>query len=73
MAIFTQNYIFLVLDKIIRNHREANAEIEPKKTVLRELKRVEQYSDIFSVGKERTVMKLQEHELVTDENVKILV
>lgn len=41
------NLPYLVIDKIIRYHRGANAEIEPKKTVLGEPKRVKQYSGIF--------------------------
>lgn len=41
------NLPYLVLDKIMRYHREANAEIEPKKTIKRELKNVKQYSCIF--------------------------
>lgn len=32
----------------MKYHREANADIKPKRTVLQELKRVEQYSGIFS-------------------------
>lgn len=32
----------------MKYHWEANAEIEPKRSVLPELKRIEQYSDIFS-------------------------
>lgn len=112
---------YLVLDKIKKYHREANAEIEPRKTVLRELKRVKQYAVIFDrnlkpsfienlkrlhkmdrkydeildlyrkmgpgeneyfrmvmmqeivvgsfkIGKEGIVMKIQEREVVTDEN-----
>lgn len=34
------NLPYLVLEKIKKYHREANAEIKPKKTVLGELKRV---------------------------------
>lgn len=41
------NLPYLVLDKIMRYHREANGEIEPNKTVYGELNRVKQYSGIF--------------------------
>lgn len=41
------NLPYLVLDKIMRYHREANGEIEPYKTVYGELNRVKQYSGIF--------------------------
>lgn len=41
------NLPYLVLEKNKKYHREANAEIKPKKTVLGELKRVKQYSTIF--------------------------
>lgn len=37
----------LILDKIMKNHRLANAEIEPKRTVLLELKRMDEYADAF--------------------------
>lgn len=37
----------LILDKIMKNHRLANAEIEPKRTVLLKLKRIDEYADAF--------------------------
>lgn len=37
----------LILDKIMTYHRLANAEIEPKRTVLLELKRMDEYADAF--------------------------
>lgn len=37
----------LILDKIMKYHRVANAEIEPKRTVLLELKRMDEYADAF--------------------------
>lgn len=36
-----------VLDKIMKYHRMANLEIEPKKTVLLELKRINEYMGNF--------------------------
>lgn len=54
------NLPYLVLEKIKKYHREANAEIEPKKTVLGELKRVKQYSTIFNRNlKPSFIMKLR--------------
>lgn len=41
------NLPYLVLENIKKYYRLTNAEIEPKKTVLGELKRVKQYSTIF--------------------------
>lgn len=41
------NLPYLVLEKVKKYHREANSEIEPKKIVLGEPKRVKQYSTIF--------------------------
>lgn len=41
------NLPYLVLDKIMRYHREANGEIEANKTVYGELNRVKQYSGLF--------------------------
>lgn len=37
----------LILDKIMKYHRVANAEIGPKRTVLLELKRMDEYADAF--------------------------
>lgn len=42
-----------VLDRIMMCHRLANAAMEAKRTVLRELKRVNEYADAF-VGKLNT-------------------
>lgn len=36
-----------VFDKIMKYHRLANAALEPKRTVLMELKRVNAYADVF--------------------------
>lgn len=59
------NLAYVVLEKIKKCHRLANAEIEPKKTVLGELKRVKQYSTIFERNfKPSFIMKLRRlHEI----------
>lgn len=59
------NLPYVVLEKIKKYHRLANAEIEPKKTVLGELKRVMQYSTIFERNfKPSFIMKLRRlHEI----------
>lgn len=59
------NLPYLVLEKIKKYHRLAYAEIEPKKTVLGELKRVKQYSTIFERNfKPSFIMKLRRlHEI----------
>lgn len=54
------NLPYVVLEKIKKYHRLANAEVEPKKTVLGELKRVKQYSTIFERNfKPSFIMKLR--------------
>lgn len=59
------NLPHVVLEKIQKYHRLANAEIEPRKTVLGELKRVKQYSTIFERNfKPSFIMKLRRlHEI----------
>lgn len=59
------NLPYLSLKKIRKYHRLANSEIEPKKTVLGELKRVKQYSTIFERNfKPSFIMKLRRlHEI----------
>lgn len=66
------NLPYLVLEKIKIYHRLAYAEIEPKKTVLGELKRVKQYSTIFERNfKPSFIMKLRRlHEI--DQNDEIM-
>lgn len=59
------NLPYVVLEKIKKYHRLANVEIEPKKTVLGELKRLKQYSTIFERNfKPCFIMKLRRlHEI----------